>query len=40
MKSLTEYLTFHTRRKREYVNITEPVADVAARSKIAESMGE
>ena len=38
MKSLTEYLTFNTRRKREYVNITEKVADVVARSQIAEGM--
>ena len=38
MKSLTEYLTFNTRRHREYVNITEKVADVVARSGIAEGM--
>jgi secondary thiamine-phosphate synthase enzyme len=38
MKSLTEYLTFNTRRHREYVNITEKVADVVARSHIAEGM--
>ena len=38
MKSLTEYLTFNTRRKREYVNITEKVADVVARSGIGEGM--
>lgn len=38
MKSLTEYLTFHTRRHREYVNITDKVADVVARSGIAEGM--
>jgi secondary thiamine-phosphate synthase enzyme len=38
MKSLTEYLTFNTRRHREYVNITEKVADVVARSRISEGM--
>ncbi len=38
MKHLTEYLTFNTRRHREYVNITEKVADVVARSGIAEGM--
>jgi secondary thiamine-phosphate synthase enzyme len=38
MKSLTEYLTFNTRRHREYVNITDKVADVVARSGIAEGM--
>ena len=38
MKSLTEYLTFHTRHHREYLNITDQVADVVARSGIAEGM--
>ena len=38
MKSLTEYLTFNTRRHREYVNITDQVADVVARSGIGEGM--
>ncbi|MCK4601665.1 MAG: secondary thiamine-phosphate synthase enzyme YjbQ, partial [Phycisphaerae bacterium] len=38
MKSLTEHLTFNTRRHREYINITEKVADVVARSDIAEGM--
>ncbi len=38
MKTLTEYLTFNTRRHREYVNITDKVADVVARSGIAEGM--
>jgi len=38
MKHLTEYLTFNTRRHREYVNITDKVANVVARSRIAEGM--
>jgi secondary thiamine-phosphate synthase enzyme len=38
MKSLTEYLTFNTRKHREYVNITEKVAQVVQRSGIAEGM--
>ena len=38
MKSLTEYLTFNTRKHREYVNITDQVADVVRRSGIAEGM--
>ena len=38
MKSLTDYLTFNTRRQREAINITDQVADVVARSGIAEGM--
>jgi len=38
MKSLTEYLTFNTRKRREYVNITDEVADVVERSDVAEGM--
>ena len=38
MKSKTEYLTFDTKRKREYVNITDRVAEVVAGSGIAEGM--
>lgn len=38
MKAETEYLTFNTRKHREYVNITDRVADVVARSGIAEGM--
>ena len=38
MKSLTEYLTFTTRKHREYINITDKVADVVSRSRIAEGM--
>ena len=38
MKSLTEYITFKTAGKREYVNITDRVADVVAKSRIAEGM--
>ncbi len=36
MKSLTEYLWFHTRELREYINITEQVRDVVNRSGITE----
>ena len=38
MKAKTEYLTFNTRGHREYINITEKVADVVAGSGIAEGM--
>ncbi len=38
MKSLTHYLTFNTRRQREYINITDEVEDVVARSGVAEGM--
>jgi secondary thiamine-phosphate synthase enzyme len=38
MKSLTEYLTFNTRKHREYVLITEKVEDVVRRSGIREGM--
>ena len=38
MKAQTEYLTFNTRKHREYVNITEKVADVVEQSGIEEGM--
>ena len=38
MKSHTEYLTFNTRKRREYINITGKVADAVAKSGIAEGM--
>lgn len=38
MKSLTEYLTFNTKKHREYVLITDKVADVLDRSGIKEGM--
>ena len=38
MKSLTEYLTFNTRRHREYINITDKVAGVVAAAGVAEGM--
>jgi len=38
VKSLTDYVTFHTRKRREYVNITDKVADVVARSGVREGM--
>ena len=38
MKSKTSYLTFNTRKHREYVNITDEVAAVVAESGIAEGM--
>jgi len=38
MKSQTEYLTFNTRKPREYINITDRVAQVVARSGISEGM--
>lgn len=38
MKSATEYLWFHTDKKREYVNITDAVEDVVRKSGIQEGM--
>ena len=38
MKATTKYLTFNTRRHRQYVNITEQVAAVVAESDIQEGM--
>ena len=38
MKTATEYFWFNTSRKREYINITQKVADVVARSGIQEGM--
>ena len=38
MKSQTDYLTFNTPTKRQYVNITDQVASVVERSGIAEGM--
>ena len=36
MKSATEYLWFDTREHREFIKITEKVADITARSGISE----
>lgn len=38
MKSFTEYLWFNTRKKREYVRITEQVRDICTKSGIEEGM--
>lgn len=38
MKFQTEYLTFNTRQHREYVNITDEVAAVVARSGIRDGL--
>ena len=38
MASFTEYLSFTTRTRREYLNITDRVEDVVRRSGIAEGM--
>jgi secondary thiamine-phosphate synthase enzyme len=38
MKSLTEYLWFETKEKRELVRITDTVAELVARSKVQEGM--
>jgi secondary thiamine-phosphate synthase enzyme len=38
MKCQTEYLTFHTKKHREYINITEEVAGVVQKSGIREGM--
>lgn len=38
MKSLTEYLWFETKEKRELVRITDTVAELVAKSKVQEGM--
>jgi secondary thiamine-phosphate synthase enzyme len=38
MKSHTEYLWFNTAKRREYINITEKVANALAKSGIKEGM--
>jgi secondary thiamine-phosphate synthase enzyme len=38
MKSLTKYLVFHTKKRREYINITDEVAQAVADSGIKEGM--
>jgi secondary thiamine-phosphate synthase enzyme len=38
MKSHTEYLTFHTKKRRELVHLTPTVAQIVDRSGIAEGM--
>jgi len=38
MKSTTEYMTFHTKGKREYLNITDRVEKVLAKSGIQEGL--
>ena len=38
MKFATEYLWFNTKKKREYINVTEDVARVVAQSGVREGM--
>ncbi|MEW6057518.1 MAG: secondary thiamine-phosphate synthase enzyme YjbQ [Bdellovibrionota bacterium] len=38
MKAFTEYKTFNTRKRMEFVNITDEVADVLERSQVQEGM--
>ncbi|HEY9435404.1 MAG TPA: secondary thiamine-phosphate synthase enzyme YjbQ [Blastocatellia bacterium] len=38
MKSYTKYLTFHTEKRREYINITDEVAGAVAESAIKEGL--
>ncbi len=38
MKSYTEYLWFNTKKKREFINMTEQVAQAVAKSKIQEGL--
>ncbi len=38
MKAHTEYFTFNTRRQREFINITDRVADVVSASGVQEGM--
>jgi thiamine phosphate synthase YjbQ (UPF0047 family) len=38
MKSHTEYLTFKTKQREEFINITRDVESAIAKSRIAEGM--
>ena len=38
MKAYTKYLTFHTEKRREYINITDDIAGAVAESAIKEGM--
>ena len=38
MRSHTEYLTFHTKKSREYLNITDQVADAVGKSGVKEGL--
>ena len=38
MKSLTEYLTFNTQTKRQYINITTEVEEILRRSGVQEGL--
>lgn len=38
MKSITEYLTFNTRNRREYINITDKVEQIVKKSGIQEGL--
>jgi secondary thiamine-phosphate synthase enzyme len=38
VKALTKYLTFHTEKRREYINITDEVASAVAESAIKEGL--
>src|SRR3989338_6831410 len=38
MKSFTEHLTFHTEKKREYINITPQVEEVVRKSGVKEGL--
>jgi secondary thiamine-phosphate synthase enzyme len=38
VKSYTKYLTFHTEKRREYINITDEVAGAVAESAIKEGL--
>ncbi|MBS1789792.1 MAG: YjbQ family protein [Acidobacteria bacterium] len=38
MKSLTKYLVFHTKNRREYINITDEVAQAVSDSGVKEGM--
>jgi secondary thiamine-phosphate synthase enzyme len=38
MKAHTEYIFFNTRKRRELVNITDPIAEIVARAGVKEGM--
>lgn len=38
MKSLTDYLTFNTKSRRDYINITQTIEDIVTKSGITEGL--
>jgi secondary thiamine-phosphate synthase enzyme len=38
MKTHTEYLWFHTKKHRDYINITDQISEIVKKSKVQEGM--